>query len=67
MLHKVNLSSLNLYGHIWDSQILHSSQGLGTPNASNVVLLQEEQILIDIVQVTVIAMKERMLSENFWI
>ena len=67
---KVNLSSLNLSGHILvyihSSQMQHFIQSLGNiTKVSNCVLLQGEQVLSELVQI--IAMKIRILPDNFWI
>ena len=61
-LHKVNLSSLKLSSHIWIyvslSQIWHSSQSLDSiTNVSNCVLLSGKQILIEIMQITILPWK----------
>ena len=67
MFHKVNLSSLKPHGHIRSnhvSQIGHSSQSLvkqtnkQTKNIiSNGVLLQGEQILTELMQVSMMAVE----------
>ena len=45
-----------------------SSQSLGkVTNLSNGVLLQAEQIVIELTQIIIIAMKERIFTEGFWI
>ena len=71
-VYKVNLCSLKLSGHIWAyaclSQIWHSSLSLGKiTNVSSDVLSQGEQILTKLMQMTMVAMEERILLDTSWI
>ena len=70
MLHKVKLNSLKLSSHIGvyvcHTQIRHSSHSFSrTTTVFNGALLKAKQILIELMQMTVVAMEERILTENF--